>query len=182
MKNVISFVIMLVLLTACGSARKLQQSKVETTIDSTAVVKEVGSKSETSIDTTRKESGKVTITEVEFFPPTPSTDEPPPDKGGVKNPTKQGAVKKIKQTVIEANIEQKGESKESSESKDTESVADVSRSESDTKKQQEPTPDPYRWRYFFYIALLFAALLLYLKRAPIVDWLKRILSGILKIL
>ena len=65
---------------------------------------------------------------------------------------------------------------------ETENAATVTKTTESTDKNQEPTPDPYRWRYIFFIALLGVALLLYLKRTPIVNWIRKILSGILKIL
>ena len=83
---------------------------------------------------------------------------------------------------IESDVEEKGESKESSESNETENAATLTKTTESTDKQQEPTPDPYRWRYIFFIALLGVAVLLYLKRIPIVNWIRKILSGILKIL
>lgn len=207
MKKVLAFVLGLVLLASCSATRKATKAK-ESQLDSTAVAKEVTEQTEKVVDTTRTEHGKVTITEIEFYPPTtieqpqgelakdsgkkvanePKPNEPQP----TPKPTAsvdldnigkvQGVVKSIKQTVIETDVEQKGESKESSESKESENAATVLKNETNTEKQHEPTPDPYRWRYIFYIALIGVAVLLYLKRVPIINWIKKILSGILKIL
>lgn len=207
MKKVLALVLGLVLLASCSATRKATKAK-ESQLDSTAVVKEVTEQTEKVVDTTRTEHGKVTITEIEFYPPTtieqpqgelakdsgkkvadePKLTEPQP----TPKPTAsvdldnigkvQGVVKSIKQTVIETDVEQKGESKESSESKESENAVTVLKNETNTEKQQEPTPDPYRWRYIFYIALIGVAALLYLKRVPIINWIKKILSGILKIL
>ena len=202
MKTVLALVLGLVLLASCSATRKATKAK-ESQLDSTAVVKEVTEQTEKVVDTTQTEHGKVTITEIEFYPPTTIeqpqgelakdsgkkvADEPQP----TPKPTAsvdldnigkvQGVVKSIKQTVIETDVEQKGESKESSESKESENAATVLKNETNTEKQQEPTPDPYRWRYIFYIALIGVAALLYLKRVPIINWIKKILSGILKTL
>lgn len=207
MKNVLAFVLGLVLLASCSATRKAIKAK-ESQLDSTAVVKEVTEQTEKVVDTTRTEHGKVTITEIEFYPPTtieqpqgeiakdsgkkvadkPKPNEPQPNPKPTANVDLnnigkvQGVVKSIKQTVIETDVEQKGESKESSESKESENAATVLKNETNTEKQQKPTPDPYRWRYIFYIALIGMAVLLYLKRVPIINWIKKILSGILKIL
>lgn len=207
MKKVLALVLGLVLLVSCSATRKATKAK-ESQLDSTAVVKEVTEQTEKVVDTTRTEHGKVTITEIEFYPPTTIeqpqgelakdsgkkvADEPKPTESQpTPKPTAsvdldnigkvQGVVKSIKQTVIETDVEQKGESKESSESKESENAATVLKNETNTEKQQEPTPDPYRWRYIFYIALIGMAVLLYLKRVPIINWIKKILSGILKIL
>lgn len=205
MKKIITFIALLVLLASCGATKKAIKT-TETQLDSLTVAKAVSEQTEKVVDTTRTEHGKVTITEIEFFPPTeieqpqPEPDKPkdsdtkvadepkktqPPTTASVdlSNVGKvQGAVKSIKQTVIESDVEEKGESKESSESNETESAATVTKATESTDKQQEPTPDPYRWRYIFFIALLGVAVLLYLKRTPIVNWIRKILSGILKIL
>lgn len=210
MKKIITFIALLVLLASCGATKKAIKT-TETQLDSLTVAKVVSEQTEKVVDTTRIEHGKVTITEIEFFPPTeieqpqPELDKPkkkdkpkdsdnkvadepkktqPPTMASVdlSNIGKvQGAVKSIKQTVIESDVAEKGESKESSESKETES-ATVTKATESTDKQQEPTPDPYRWRYIFFIALLGVAVLLYLKRTPIVNWIRKILSEILKIL
>lgn len=210
MKKIITFIALLVLLASCGATKKAIKT-TETQLDSLTVAKAVSEQTEKVVDTTRTEHGKVTITEIEFFPPEIEQPQPEPDKPKKKDKPKdsdtrvadepkktqppttasvdlsnvgkvQGAVKSIKQTVIESDVEEKGESKESSESNETESAATVTKATESTDKQQEPTPDPYRWRYIFFIALLGVAVLLYLKRTPIVNWIRKILSGILKIL
>ena len=205
MKKIITFIALLVMLASCGATKKAIKT-TETQLDSLTVAKVVSEQTEKVVDTTRTEHGKVTITEIEFFPPT-KIEQPQPEPGKSKDsdnkvadepkktqPTTtasvdlanvgkvQGAVKSIKQTVIESDVEEKGKSEESSESNETESAATVTKTTESTDKNQEPTPDPYRWRYIFFIALLGVALLLYLKRTPIVNWIRKILSGILKIL
>lgn len=207
MKKVLAFIGGLVLLASCGATKKAIKTN-EMQLDSLTVTKVVSEQTEKVVDTTRTEHGKVTITEIEFYPPTtikqpqgelakdsgkkvadePKPNEPQPNPKPTANVDLnnigkvQGVVKSIKQTVIETDVEQKGENKESSESKESENAATVLKNETNTEKQQEPTPDPYRWRYIFYIALISVAALLYLKRVPIINWIKKILSGILKIL
>lgn len=205
MKKIITFIALLVMLASCGATKKAIKT-TETQLDSLTVAKVVSEQTEKVVDTTRTEHGKVTITEIEFFPPTeieqpqPEPDKPKDSDNKVADELKktqptttasvdlanvgkvQGAVKSIKQTVIESDVEEKGKSEESSESEESESAATVTKTTESTDKNQEPTPDPYRWRYIFFIALLGVALLLYLKRTPIVNWIRKILSGILKIL
>lgn len=205
MKKIITFIALLVMFASCGATKKAIKT-TETQLDSLTVAKVVSEQTEKVVDTTRTEHGKVTITEIEFFPPTeieqpqPEPDKPKDSDNKVADEPKktqptttasvdlanvgkvQGAVKSIKQTVIESDVEEKGKSEESSESNETESAATVTKTTESTDKNQEPTPDPYRWRYIFFIALLGVALLLYLKRTPIVNWIRKILSGILKIL
>ena len=204
------FFVLIVLLASCGATRKT--TKINTAqLDSLQVEKTVSEQTQKVVDTTRTEHGKITITEIEFFPPTVVDTDPPKledfaqtfkdfeddiHKNMDTTPIKatnanvdvhnfgnvKGSVKSIKQTVIESDVEEKGKSEESSESNESESAATVTKTTESTDKNQEPTPDPYRWRYIFGIALVGVALLLYLKRTPIVDWIRKILSGILKIL
>ena len=205
MKNRIIFIALLAFLASCGATKKSIKT-TETHIDSLTFAKVVSEQTKKMVDTTRTEHGKVTITEIEFFLPTEieqpqqEHNKPKDSDSNILNKLKktrptttasvdlsnvgkvQGAVKSIKQTVIESDVEEKGKSEESSESNENESAATVTKTTESTDKNQEPTPDPYRWRYIFFIALLGVALLLYLKRTPIVNWIRNIISVFLKIL
>ena len=192
MKKIIAVVASFALLVSCGTTRKVQESRQTSYVDST-VVQQVEKKDLSKyIDTTRSEHGKVTITEIEFEHPVPldtsimrkPDDVPasvPTTKAKLENVGEFTGVKSIRQTVIESNVEEKGESSESEKQEQSKSKANAIREESDIQINQEPIPDPHRWRYIFYISLLFVALLLYLKRAPILNWIKKILSGIRRI-
>lgn len=191
MKKIVSLVLGLLLLVSCGTARKLHKNESEVLIDSTQIVKEKGLKSEVVVDTNRTEHGKITITEIEFHTPAGAdesqvdltiTEAMVADVELSNVGTVKGVVKSIKQTVIEADVESKGASRESRESSENESALNVSIVETTTDEHQEPTPDPYRWRYIFYMSLVIVAALLYLKRIPIVNWIRKILSGIVKVL
>ena len=186
MKKTIILIALLVVLASCGATKKAIKT-TETHIDSLTFAKVVSEQTQRMVDTTRTEHGKVTITEIEFFPPTEieqphqehnkpkDSDNKVADKLKKTQPTTtasvdlenvgkvQGTVKSIKQTVIESDVEENGKSEESSESNENESAATVTKTTENTDKNQEPTPDPYRWRYIFFIALLGVALLLYRK-------------------
>ena len=204
MKNRIIFIALLAFLASCGATKKAIKT-TETHIDSLTIAKVVSEQTKKMVDTTRTEHGKVTITEIEFFQPTeikqPQQEhnkpkdsdrnianelkktQPPTTSIDLENVGKvHGAVKSIKQTVIESDVEEKGKSEESSESNENESAATVTKTAESTDKNQEPTPDPYRWRYIFLIVLLGVTSLLYLKRTPIVNWIRNIISVFLKIL
>lgn len=179
------------LLVSCGTTRKVQESRQTSYVDSMAV-QEVEKKDLSKfIDTTRSEHGKITITEIEFEYPAPldtsmrkSDDVPastPTTKATLENVGEFTGVKSIRQTVIESDVEEKGESRESEKQEQSKCEANAIREESDIQIEQEPTPDPHRWRYIFYISLVFVALLLYLKRVPILNWIKKILAGIRRI-
>lgn len=207
MKKIIALVLGFAVLASCGTARKIQRAEQKAQIDSATTTKETERSIDKYIDTTRSQHGKVTITEIEFYR-IPDAKDIPPVKDRDKNRSSEsfrradslfdatheanvelqnvgnikGAVKSIRQTVIESDVEQKGESKETGESKESESSANVARNEAGIQEKQEPTPDPYRWRYIFYISLVGVAVLLYLKRTPIMNWIKKILAGIRKVL
>lgn len=190
MKKVIALVlgiVLLVLLTSCSATKKATRTK-EMQLDSVAITKEVTERIEKVVDTTRTEHGKVTITEIEFYPLT--TTQPQGELANHKDSSKntsnktkpmasielndigkmQGVVKSIRQTVIQSDVQEKGESKESRESDNSENAA--TKQETNMDKQQEPTPDPKRWRYIFYIIAIGALALLYLKRVPVLNWIK----------
>ncbi len=185
MKNIV-ILMLCVLMTACAAAKKSTQ--ITQAVDVTAERSTTETTdTEKLIDTTRTDKGKITITEIEFFPPVAATDGQPstppvtnvsdlnlPNVGNIGN----GAVKSIKQTTIEQDTERKGESKETSSTTAITNEAMAANTEKTVKVETAPAPDPYRWRYIFYILVLGAIVVLYLKRAPILNWIKKILVGI----
>jgi hypothetical protein len=178
-------------MAACATTKKSTQTKEIANIVAQKTESET-TDAEKLIDTTKTDKGKITITEIEFYPPTTSDVQPGdkassprtnvsgltlPNVGNISN----AAIKSIKQTTIESESEKKGESKESSSNNNAKSEATLSNSNKETQSVVMPAPDPYRWRYIFYILLLILAVVLYLKRIPILDWLKKILSNVRKI-
>lgn len=115
-----------------------------------------------------------------YLPCQPKANKPTA-KATLENVGKFTGVKSIKQTVIESNVEEKGESRETEKQEQCKSEANAIREDSDIQIKEAPAPDPYRWRYAFYASLLFVAVLLYLKRAPILNWIKKILAGLRRI-
>jgi hypothetical protein len=178
MKRII-FLLACIALISCTSTQKSVKSTWanETSLQS---MESQSTKTGKVIDTTKTESGKITITEIEFYPPPNDTAS---NAGGVDLPNiKDAAIKSIRQTIIETGSEQKGKSKESSESNERQKEAIISNTTQKTDEVIAPAPDPYRWRYIFYILLLITAIFLYVKRIPVLNWIKKILSGIRKII
>lgn len=178
-------------MAACATTKKSTQIK------ETANVSAQKSESETTnaeklIDTTKTDKGKITITEIEFYPPMAS-DTQPSDKASPPGTNVSGltlpnvgnignaAIKSIKQTTIETDSEKKGESRESSSTTNVKNEAVAANTEKAAKVEVMPAPDPMRWRYIFYILLLAAIAFLYLKRVPVLNWIKTILSNVWKI-
>lgn len=200
MKKILLPLIFCFIMISCASTRKSVQMSCTSQTNTESAEKQT-SKTEKVVDTTKTESGKVTITEIEFYPPYDCQHKDTASKAPKKNPKadkpkgnnvgeinlpnvgniKDAAIKSIKQTTIESEKEQKGESKESNESDNSKSEATLSNTSQSGTEESTPAPDPYRWRYIFYILLIVAIGLLYIKRVPILNWIKTILSGIRKI-
>ena len=173
-------------MVSCASTRKSVQTSctTDTSIDK---VDSQTMKTEKAIDTTKTEDGKITITEIEFFPNVNKSDtiKSAINVGGLNianvGSIKNAAIKSIKQTTIEKKSEQKGKSNESSESEKIQSTVVATKSNQTSQIQTSPAPDPYRWRYIFYILVLVGIAMLYLKRVPFLNWIKKILAGIRRI-
>lgn len=203
MKKIILPLLFCFFMVSCASTRKSVHTSC-TSVTNTESSENSNQKTESVVDTTKTESGKITITEIEFYPPTndltdgedtvnniTTSDETKvknskatnvgdiylPNVGSIKN----AAIKSIKQTTIESELEQKGESKETNESDKSKSESIISKTSQFGVEEITPAPDPYRWRYIFYILLVVSIWLLYLKRVPILNWIKTILSGIRRI-
>lgn len=165
MKRLILMMSLCLMVTGCGTSCRLSKCMTESVRDSIHVETSKTDETETFTDTSKTESGKVTITEIEFFPPAsggdslgnhapviPATDINLLDIGNVAN---AGAVKSIRQTVIESETVQKGESRkaeESEESKKGTSVA-VKTDESVVEKVIE-APKSNRVKYIFILPCL----------------------------
>jgi len=190
MKKVVFILLCLFVAFGCSTTKKATKTSESIQLSSESQESQFSS-SEKFIDTTKTESGKITITEIEFYPPTVnneptgSNDKPKtnvsrlslPNVGNIDN----AAIKSIKQTTIESESETKGESNESSSTTSIKNEAVVGNTEKTVMINEEPALDPYKWRYIFYILLIGVVVFLYLKRIPILNWIKTILSGIRKI-
>lgn len=203
MKRVLFFFVVALMLASCASTRKIQETTASVSVDSVSVKETAKHESEKVVDTTRTEHGKVVITEIIFDTtpaPSPATDpdaRASPDTSASDKPATtqtpaatvnipgfgqvSGNIKSIRQTVLESDNETKGESKESEKQEESKCNANVSVAEENNQRVEQPAPDPKRWRYYFYLAAVGVVVLLYLKRVPIINWIKRILSGLRRI-
>lgn len=176
MKKVLFLLIAAFVLASCGTSRKVTKDVVEYALDSTENHVTKTETTEKVIDTTRTQTGEIIITEIEFFNngdvktdssggnPDADTELDLPGIGKVK-----GNVKSVKQTQVKQTDERKGENKQTTASHEEKSNANVSRRDKVEHKDSTPGKDPYRWRYIAFIiaAIIAAAVLLYLKRQPI---------------
>ena len=182
MGKFLSYLILLIALVSCRATRNMESQSDISNVDSVAASSARIEREQRAIDTTRTETGKVTITEITFFAPDTATDTPPmadvrlPTFGNVK-----GAIKGIKQTIIEKGVEQSGKSNESKESEETQENAELSKQQNHIQKQEATKPSSFNWRWAC-IAVVALALVLCWKRMPILDLIRKILAGIRKIL
>ena len=182
MGKFLSYIIFLIALVSCRATRNMESTSDKCNVDSVVASSARIEREQRAIDTTRTETGKVTITEITFFAPDTATDTPPmadvrlPTFGNVK-----GAIKGIKQTIIEKGVEQSGKSNESKESEETQENAELSKRQNHIQKQEATKTSSLNWRWAC-IAVIALALVLYWKRMPILDWIRKILAGIRKIL
>ena len=183
MGKFLSYIIFLIALVSCRATRNMESTSDKCNVDSVVASSARIDREQRAIDTTRTETGKVTITEIEFFAPdTAMATQPPladvrlPTFGNVK-----GAIKGIKQTVIEKGVEQSGKSNESKESEETHENAELSKQQNHIQKQEATKPSSFNWHWAC-IAVVALLLVLYWKRMPFLDWIRKILAGIRKIL
>lgn len=192
MKKIAFIIGCIFVIIGCSTTKKTMQTHESLGV-STEKTESKASHVERFVDTTKTDKKKITITEIEFYPPTPNIDKPdeePPKQnesnakgvslsniGNIDN----AAIKSIKQTTIEADTEEKGESRESESNESAKNEAIISNSEKNTNSEVAPAPDPYRWRYIFYILIVALIVLLYLKRVPVLNWIKTILSNVRRI-
>lgn len=171
MKQALFTLILLLVVASCSTTKKTTEIAHLTTLDSLATSEVQHTIVERWVDTTIHESGKITITELDFYDVRlpdvlPSVSQPDkalpiatlPDIG-----TFQG-VKKMKQTTIEKDKVQKGESKESEKKDKNTSVASSSRTKKDVQIEKKQSTTPPVWRTACYLLAIVLAILLILHR------------------
>ena len=93
------------------------------------------------------------------------------------------STRKIQETTASVSVD--STSVKETARHESEKVVDTTRTEHGkvviTEIIFDTAPDPKRWRYYFYLAAVGVVVLLYLKRVPIINWIKRILSGLRRI-
>ena len=178
----IAIMLAVALVASCSLKKKSVDTSV-VKVDSTAVTVISKARVERLVDTTTTMTERVVITELEFA--TDST-------GGTIESIVLGAsgiavagvtgrpIRSIRQHTFESIHERKGESQESEEGEESKQSASVHRESSRVSKMLAPAPDPYRWRYIFYLALIGCGVVLYTKHVPVIGWLRRMLAGLIK--
>ena len=140
MKAAVYLIAAAVCLASCSSSKKVtERTKVETSIDS-VTTSETGSKQTyTMIDTTRTSETTVTITEVEFYPTTETTDTIGPTPAGV------GGVKVWRQIVIGQKEEQRGNVTTSERTDTASTTTNVAKRDSYESKTKDVEKKRVNW-------------------------------------
>lgn len=183
MKRAVIILAVALVSVSCSLKKKSVEASVAK-VDSVAVNATAQAKVERYTDTTVTTAGRVVVTEIDFsVDGTAGTIESV--VFGVNGVEVSGItgrpIRSIKQHAFESAQERKGESQEREEREESKQVASVQREVSKLSKEVAPAPDPYRWRYIFYFSLVALSGALYIKRAPIVDWLRKMLRGLVKL-
>ena len=170
------------LLVACSSTKRVVDVSASK-VDSVSIATTTDMQVERLIDTTTTERGRVVITEIEFSQSdTSDVIANLSIRDGTLNigAIRGKPIKSIKQTAIEHEYERKGESKEKHDGKEQKLFASLQKENVKKTKQVAPAPDPYKWRYIFYLSLVLLTGILYFKRMPIINWIKKMLCGLVK--
>lgn len=154
-------------------------------IDSSATSESVVKASIMDFDTTFSKDVGITITEVEFYPPTSSDANAMQlhSKCNANAPKKKpphGNIKRLKQTIIGASVKTEGHTKQG----DTLAVNknnSVKRKQ-DTTTIKEQTSERRTFHWWYYVVIVGVVALLYLARMPILNAIRKILTGCRRIL
>lgn len=131
------------------------------------------------IDTTKREGVEITYTKVEYYPPDEVSvvvNEPTPEV--VNSPPAKGAVKSIESYTIKQESESIGVSQQADVALTSSTSGAKTEYSRDEIIEKTPASDPYKWRYIFYILLLLALSVVYIKRKSTKDWIKKAINFI----
>lgn len=177
---------------SCSSVKKLSEMTSSSEKNTT---KEENERSfiETRIDTSKMSGLEITYTRIEYFDPArnareyetesepegsvlhanniPLPSDKPPES---KNP--KGAVKSIETLSVNKVFSKTGKVENRAVSESEKTNHESFKDNNIQKEQETPVPDPKRWRYIFYLALLAVGVFLYFKRKEILKNVKRFFS------
>ena len=177
--------ILCLFITSCSRQKNLQKSTV--VYDSIYVSNDHQKSNDTYIDTTKTESGKLTITEIDFYSPIRDTVHDSvilyPLFSNLEIPgltINAVLIKSLKVTTWESEKVSKGETKTT----DNEDVKVTATNLSAVKEDisEIVKRDNHFWKYTLIAICLVAVLsLLYIKRTPIINWFKNVFKAIRRI-
>lgn len=186
MKRILTIALCL-LLASCVTSKKSAESTSVHTADTTASSYQAHTSTEVFVTESTDENTTVVVTEITFYEqPQIVTDSAVSSQSGVFTITTNGeitgsanGIKSIKQTTIVSQSSQNSEIQENHVSDTTAieshgAVADIEE-ETHTEKKTNSTRSTV-----ILVASIFAVCLLYLKRKPIIDFIKKMMIGFVK--
>lgn len=172
-------ILLCLILTACVSHKKMSQTVHVS--DSTANVVQKHTSTDLSVNETTDEQTQTTVTEVEFYEPdssdTSNTTIVITPSGEIIGSSNQG-IKSIKQTTTSHKTEQTTQVQESTVQDTISSEVTASQADIETHTEKKSKPTHYQTAILIFVALTLGVL--YLKRKPIVNFIKKILIGLVK--
>ncbi len=177
---------------SCSSVKKLSEMTSSSEKNTT---KEENERSfiETRIDTSKMSGLEITYTRIEYFDPARNAREyetesepegsvlhanniPLPSDKPPESKKPKGAVKSIETLSVNKVFSKTGKVENRAVSESEKTNHESFKDNNIQKEQETPVPDPKRWRYIFYLALLAVGVFLYFKRKEILKNVKRFFS------
>lgn len=177
---------------SCSSVKKLSEMTSSSEKNTT---KEENERSfiETRIDTSKMSGLEITYTRIEYFDPARNAREyetesepegsvlhanniPLPSDKPPESKKPKGAVKSIETLSVNKVFRKTGKVENRAVSESEKTNHESFKDNNIQKEQETPVPDPKRWRYIFYLALLAVGVFLYFKRKEILKNVKRFFS------
>jgi len=141
------------------------------------------------IDTTKTETDKVTITEIEFYETTDNVNDSMNDSIIANDISIDilnqinvtgAAIKSIKHTIIESVSEQRGQINEKGIEQSKAQMTIVNEEQS-LEKIDKQSYNHYP-KYIFFAVIVVVIIIIYIKRVPILKWIKKIFTKICRII
>lgn len=178
----IAFLLVVIALLSCSSKKKsITTSLVIDT--STQQREERFDFTDRFVDTTKVKYTSSIVTEIEFYKADSSL-------GNIERLFIDGtinlsgicgtSIKSIKQTKFDEHSKSNGSSGERKRSSETKQDSSTRREDGHQHNQVSVSTDLHKWRYLFYILLIALAYILYLERMPIINWIRKVLCGLIK--
>lgn len=190
MKKYLLFLLLVFTFLGCSSTKKMSEHSMSLQNQSSKNEKS-DSNFFTRIDTTKTSEYEFTYTKIEFYNPAgngkefKSKEEAAPNEEGlnvdevdpvpsVSKKPPNGAIKSIEQLSVKKKDEAKGQTEASASIKSENEQSDTTNEDVAGKVEETPVPDPKRWKYIFYLALLGVSVFIYIKRTPIFKGIKKL--------
>jgi hypothetical protein len=163
MKRLLLITCLLLFLAGCGTARKIATSRQEAGKYTATTTEDKIGRNSLIIDTTKTSGKDITYIKIEFYPPEVMTKTSGPDSlpeadGPIKHPPNVGPVRNIEMLTVKSHDEQRGITESESGTDEHRATNITDETAVAEAASEEPTADPYRWRYIFGILIAVIAI------------------------